>query len=77
MHYQRKFVREVPEAKNDTFKQFREWLQEVYAVGCPTEEEWGQIMVDDKNYLYHQPYVGPAYDGINEQAERNNRLGVS
>ena len=42
----------------------REWLHQKFAVGCPTEEEWGQIMVDDNNYQYHQqPYMDPEYNG--------------
>ena len=67
---QRKFAREVPEARSDTFKTFREWLHQKFAVGCPTEEEWGQIMVDDNHYQYYQqPYMDPEYNG-NSQVER-------
>lgn len=54
----------MPEARSDTFKAFREWLHQKFAVGYPTEEEWGQIMVDDKDYQYHQqPYNDPEYNG--------------
>ena len=68
MIFQRKFAREVPEAKSDTFKRFREWLHQKFALGCPTEEEWGQIVVDD-NYQYHHPYVDLSYNG-NSPIER-------
>ena len=51
----------MPEARSDTFNIFREWLHQV---GCPTEEEWGQIMVDDNNYQYHQQrYMDTEYNG--------------
>ena len=57
------------EARSDTFKTFREWLHQKFAVGCPTEEEWGQIMVDDNHYQYYQqPYMDPEYNG-NSQVE--------
>lgn len=50
--FQRKFARESQEPKNDTFKNFREWLDDTYVTGIPNEEEWQQIMEEDEAYNY-------------------------
>ena len=42
--FQRKFAQESQEAKQDTFKRFREWLNETFVSGIPSEEEWQHIM---------------------------------
>ena len=45
--------------KNDTFKNFHEWLDEMFVAGIPNEEEWQQIMEDDAyNYCYTEPVYG-------------------
>ena len=38
--FQRKFARESQEAKQYTFKRFREWLNETFVSGIPSDEEW-------------------------------------
>jgi hypothetical protein len=49
---QRKFSRECSSARNNTFRQFREWLDNSFALGCPSEEEWEAIKREDQNYDY-------------------------
>ena len=53
--FQRKFARESQEAKQDTFKRFREWLNETFVSGIPSEEEWQHnIMEEDEAHNYDQ-----------------------
>ncbi len=49
---QRKFARETPDAKRDTFKRFREWLDDTYTGGNPSDEEWETIAQEDQEYTY-------------------------
>ena len=60
--FQRKFARESQEPKNDTFKKFREWLDQTFVTGIPSEEEWQRIMEDDDAYNYAQPVYQERHD---------------
>ena len=50
--------------KNDTFKNFREWLDEMFVAGIPNEEEWKRIMEEDDaySYCYTEPVYGESGD---------------
>ena len=48
-----KFSREVSDARNDTFKNFREWVTQIYPhTGCPSSEQWEQLKQDDRAHNY-------------------------
>ena len=53
--FQRKFAQESQEAKNDTFKKFRKWVEQNFTGGIPNEQEWQQIMELDEAFNYDQP----------------------
>ena len=50
--FQRKFAREVPDAKKETYKRFREWLNDYFSPEGPSEEDWEQIMNEDSQHNY-------------------------
>lgn len=52
---QRKFARETPDAKRDTFKHFREWLDDTYTGGNPSNEEWEITVQEDRECNYTAP----------------------
>ena len=60
---QRKFARESPNAQNDTYKVFRQWISEYYPAGI-TDEEWEQVTLEDTQYDYlsQSPGVGVSYE---------------
>ena len=45
--FQRKFAPESQEAKQYTFKRFREWLNETFVSGIPSDEEWQHIIMEE------------------------------
>lgn len=63
--YQRKFKRECTGAQNDTFKKFREWLDNNYASGCPSGEEWEVIIREDEGYDYSTS-IGNEREGLGD-----------
>lgn len=60
---QRKFARESVNPKNDTYKQFREWITQQYplTMGSPSDEEWEH---EDSQYDYisQSPSVSLNYE---------------
>ncbi len=59
---QRKFAREVPDAKTNTFKRFREWLDDTFTGGTPADDEWETIIREDEEYDYTVSSTVGAYD---------------
>ena len=67
--FQRKFARESQDARNDTFKKFRDWLDSSFAGGIPTEDEWRAIMEEDGAFNYAQSdYVREHHDNHSSNA---------
>lgn len=68
--FQRKFARESSDPKNDTYKKFRLWLDDSYTMGTPSNEQWEEIMKDDKEYTYFRPPSStdrPEYEGFESE----------
>ena len=66
--FQKKFARESQDARNDTFKKFRGWLDETFVSGIPSEEEWRSIMEDDDAFNYGQPVYQEHHDDQDDHA---------
>jgi hypothetical protein len=64
LYIQRKFAREVQEPKNDTFKKFHDWLDEMFVAGVPNEKEWLQIMEEDDAYIYRERFYQEGDDDV-------------
>ena len=60
--FQRKFARESTDATSDTFKKFRQWLGEAYALGSPSEDDWEVILRDDEEYAYNSIPMETVFD---------------
>ena len=57
---------ESQDARNDTFKKFRDWLDSSFIGGIPTEDEWRAIMEEDGAFDYAQSdYVSERHDDHN------------
>ena len=54
----------MPNARQDTYKGFREWLDEQYPSGRVSNEEWEQLILEDSqfDYISQSPAVGISYD---------------
>lgn len=57
---QRKFAREVPDARRDTYKQYRDWVDQHFGEGI-NNEVWEEILTEDSQHCY-LPSVAVDYE---------------
>ncbi len=60
---QRKYCRDCPEAKGNTYQGFREWLRKTFIGENPTAEEVATIVTEMDDALCPLPQRGPDETG--------------
>ena len=67
------------DAKNDTYKKFRQWLDDNFTLGIPTEEEWDDILLKDEEHNYYnsttQEFEEPS-DAVQTPGVQDDNVGV-
>lgn len=67
----------MPNSRKDTYKGFREWLDERYPSGQVTDLEWEQLILEDSQFDYKSLAVGISYSGEEILQTQSPAVGIS